>query len=611
MSLRRLGVFCLHDISGAVDDYVVYFLHALQEVTDGLYIACNGSLTEKGRERLREFADDSRIYVRANEGYDMGAWRQVLTEHGAELAAYDELVLCNDSFYGPLYPLPDVFAAMEERPELDLWGITIHGQAEDAWGISPFGCIPEHVQSYFLVVRSSLLHHESFMAYWRTSSLADTFERAVLEHEVIMTKHFADLGFAYGALCDTRLLEEPYDVKQNHYMLSAMRLLREYRCPFIKRKLFTQDRNYFLNYNYGDEPRRALEYVREETGYDEGLILRHLLRTLNIGQIKQNLGLEYVLGGHGPVSLPAGRSAVIIAHLYYEDLFEECCACLCRAPEGVALVLTTGTEAKAELLKGIMHRHGREAQVRLVEPRGRDLSALLVGCRDILQRYDYLCFVHDKKSLRQGQEMVVGDAFFHMLWENLLAGPEYIARILDTFEREPLLGLLVPPVPYHGSYRPFGGKFWTICYKPALELADKLGINPGLLSEAWDPVAIGSAFWCRTAALQPVFAHPWEYEDFPAEPLPEDGSFSHALERIFPFAAQAAGYYTGWLMTEAFARQEIENLSFLSAQALEALNAPLLFRLRQKAREKLKQGVKRFVPSRWWYKLHVWKQRRG
>ena len=41
--------------------------------------------------------------------------------------------------------------------------------------------------------------------------------------------------------------------------------------------------------------------------------------------------------------------------------------------------------------------------------------------------------------------------------------------------------------------------------------------------------------------------------------MPLDGTVSHALERILPFAAQAAGFYTGWLMTSDFVRDEIEN----------------------------------------------------
>lgn len=54
----------------------------------------------------------------------------------------------------------------------------------------------------------------------------------------------------------------------------------------------------------------------------------------------------------------------------------------------------------------------------------------------------------------------------------------------------------------------------------------------------------------------------WTVEDFDPEPMPPDGTISHALERIFPFAAQAAGFYTGQVINSEFARDELEN--FLS-----------------------------------------------
>ena len=51
----------------------------------------------------------------------------------------------------------------------------------------------------------------------------------------------------------------------------------------------------------------------------------------------------------------------------------------------------------------------------------------------------------------------------------------------------------------------------------------------------------GSVFWFRVKALAPLFDHGWKHEDFPPEPLPQDGTISHAIERIYPFVAQGQG----------------------------------------------------------------------
>ena len=63
----------------------------------------------------------------------------------------------------------------------------------------------------------------------------------------------------------------------------------------------------------------------------------------------------------------------------------------------------------------------------------------------------------------------------------------------------------------------------------------------------------GSVFWFRPKALEPLFAHGWQHSDFPPEPLPQDGTISHAIERIYPFVAQSAGYYPAVVMSKNYA----------------------------------------------------------
>ena len=47
---------------------------------------------------------------------------------------------------------------------------------------------------------------------------------------------------------------------------------------------------------------------------------------------------------------------------------------------------------------------------------------------------------------------------------------------------------------------------------------------------------------------------------FPPEPNGIDGSLLHAIERIYPFIVQQAGYYPAVAMTEEFAAIEYQNL---------------------------------------------------
>ena len=45
--------------------------------------------------------------------------------------------------------------------------------------------------------------------------------------------------------------------------------------------------------------------------------------------------------------------------------------------------------------------------------------------------------------------------------------------------------------------------------------------------------------------------------------MPGDGVIGHAFERIYCFAAQSEGFYSGWLMTEYFALNELTSVSYV------------------------------------------------
>ena len=94
------------------------------------------------------------------------------------------------------------------------------------------------------------------------------------------------------------------------------------------------------------------------------------------------------------------------------------------------------------------------------------------------------------------------------------------------------------------------------------------------IKEDKEPIApLGSFFWARAKALEPLFEKEWTYDDFPEEPVADDGTILHAIERIYPFSAQSAGYYPGWILSESGAAMEITNLNHM----LRELNNIIFF----------------------------------
>ena len=57
---------------------------------------------------------------------------------------------------------------------------------------------------------------------------------------------------------------------------------------------------------------------------------------------------------------------------------------------------------------------------------------------------------------------------------------------------------------------------------------------------------VGSMFWARSAALQPLLDLRLGFEDFEdTNPQQRDGTLAHAIERSFLFSCCKAGYYWG------------------------------------------------------------------
>ena len=106
----------------------------------------------------------------------------------------------------------------------------------------------------------------------------------------------------------------------------------------------------------------------------------------------------------------------------------------------------------------------------------------------------------------------------------------------------------------------------------------KLGIDRPISGEKMPIAPFGSVFWFRVKALAPLFDHGWKHEDFPPEPLPQDGTISHAIERIYPFVAQGAGYYPAQAMSTDYAVARCDSMQHTrvvwSARLPACLTAP-------------------------------------
>lgn len=559
-TVKRLIIYFVFDKHGIIDDYISYMLRDLKKNSSEIAVVCNGKITPEGRKKIEEVTTN--IMVRENKGFDVWAYKTVLDYYGWDkLCTYDEVIMMNYTIMGPVFPLKEMFESMNAR-DLDFWGITKYHKYEegDPFGTIEYGYIPEHIQSHFIAVRNRMLCSIEFQEYWNNMRQINDYREAVGYHEAIFTKKFSEAGFKWDVYAD---MGEGYN---NHPILCATRLmLEEKRCPIFKRRSFFQDYTNIINDTMGENALEAYKFIDECTNYDVNMIWDNILRLENQADIKKNMQLNYVIdtsNGKDVSDILARRKVALVLHFYFEDLADYCLHYMKSLPKEADIYVTVGSERKKRLIEEKFAVLPNKVTVILIENRGRDVSALLVGTKEFIMDYDYVCFVHDKKVTQLKPE-TVGASFSYKCFENLLPTRAFVENVLDTLERNPRIGLLTPPPPCHGDYYITLGLEWGENYKITKKLAEELGLTVPISKEK-EPIApLGTMFWFRPKAMRLLFEKNWEYKDFPPEPNKIDGTLLHAVERIYGYVVQQEGYYPGWIFSSHGAAMEITNLNYM------------------------------------------------
>ena len=565
---QRLGIYCFYDKYGHAASFIKTFLDDLMDNLDDLVVVVNGQLSDQARQLFSEYTKT--IIVRENKGLDVAAYKQAILTLGWEkLESYDEVICLNDTVMGPVYPFREMFACMD-RKDVDFWGITAYaGETVDKEQI------PTHLQAYWHAYRRSLVSSPAFHEYWETMPLWKDYAEVTRKHEMTFTKHFADLGFTWASYIDWRKYQG-YSSYPLLYM--PMQIVRDDRCPIFKRRSFFVDYSAYFDQTAGQPALDLYEYLRDHTDYDVDMIWDAILPSYNIDDIRKAMHLDYVLPSQAinPQTHDRPRSAFIY-HVYFMDLLEDTCHYIASLPEETDLYITS-TEDKIPQIREYMQQRGISHQATFIPVinRGRDVSALLVAaCPVVLSgKYDVIGFAHDKKSSQNqenGHHGTESQGFAYKLMENTLGSEAYVKNILTLFAENPRLGQVTPPPPYHALY--FAHTIphdWGANYEITKELLeDRLGIHVPLSPTKPTASAMGSCYWFRVEALKPLFEYGWKYEDFlPEGQMGEDGTISHAIERANGYICQSRGYYPAWVLSDRYARIEVDSLFYTTAMMM-------------------------------------------
>lgn len=561
--VKRACIYVIYDRDGVIDDYIIYQLQDMRKNVEFLHCVINGRLTSDGRKALEKIADE--IYVRENTGMDIGAYKDALEYIGWEdIQNFDELVLMNDTCFGPVYPFKEVFD-WAEKQDVDFWGLTmgICEMRSFPEEYSGYSFAREHVQSYFVVIRKPLLESRDFKDFIDSRPEFKSYFECGFYFENTFTNYFRIRGWEFKTYCDCSEL-----LKYHNYpmMIFPAKLLKEQRCPLIKKKVFSEAYTELISQCVGQPSQEVFDFLDESGLYDVNLIWSNLLRTQDLSVLVRDCHLVRILPRDYKASLDYRPISVgVVCHAFYTDLFEETIRLLCGFPKGTEFLITTNTEEKKRTFFDLFSPHGYKFEIRVIENRGRDISALLVGARDFVKNFDLICFSHDKKTTQQSPGSV-GISWAYELNQNMIATNNYISNVISTFALEPKLGIAFPPYPVHNDYNNLATG-WTWCYEQTIKLLEKFKINVPTDVQKLCVAPLGTNFWFRPKALEKLFEFNWEYECFPKEPNNTDGTILHAIERAFAYFAQYAGYYPAFIMNDVYARIEHINLDLLRVGA--------------------------------------------
>lgn len=567
--MKRLGIFFCYDKQGIIDDYIFHFLDDICQNLEELCVVSNGKLTDISQEKLKKYTNN--LVFRPNRGFDAAAWRDVMVDnYGFEkLKEFDEVVLFNDSFFGPIYPFKIMFDKMEKE-NIDFWGITEQDESPKSNKLCPYKKPPRHIQTYFLAFRRNLFKSQEFQDYWKNLPDYKTRKELTYKHEIVFTKYFSDLGYGwkpYIQLSDDYLRQENMDFLS----FDMYEMISNKDLPILKKDAFKIDRKSHLYYNFANDLSKTIDYVKENTDYDVSLIYKCLLRIRDPNEIVNALNLIKIFKKDRTCQYQTSKKVLAIIHVYYDDLWEYDLKYLKNIPDYIDILITTDTDDKKEFFEENVAKHLKnDTKVIKIYSRGRDMASLLVASRDIVKNYDYFCFMHDKKS-HHGDVVTWANTFRDVLWENNLASESYVNRIIQEFDENSSLGLIVPPKIYHGDF--FHGyvtNYWATNYGIILNLLEQMGISTPI-SKSNPTLSLGNCFWARYDAVEPIFDLYLDYTDFPQEPVPLNDTISHALERIYPYVAASREYLTEIVMTEDYAKSNMLNYNYMLLNTVQEI----------------------------------------
>ena len=246
---KRICLFAGYDFEGKIDDYVIYYCSELSKISDVYYY---GDFEAKKGEldKLKKYVKGA--YAKRHKKYDFGSWQELVNEIGLKkIREYDELIIANDSCFGPLFSFEDVFKEMNKR-DCDFWGLS----CSRGYHI--------HVQSYFLVFKKNVINDNTLFDFLKNVKPEKSLADVCTNYEERLAYVLSKQGFKFSSYI-------PYGDFVNQPYYNTTNAITNKKFPLLKVKTFYGE--------VGFEPIKDWKkLISSNSKYDISLITKNLYR---------------------------------------------------------------------------------------------------------------------------------------------------------------------------------------------------------------------------------------------------------------------------------------------------------------------------------------------
>ena len=516
---NNLGIFVFYDKDGIVDRYVLYLLDQLTPFFRDLIIMCNGKVNTDDKTKLLRYTN--KVFVRENKGYDAMAVREAMLSHfGWEsLQNFDSVVVFNDTFFGPFYPMDSVFEKIERGTET-LWGLLARiKDSTPSANATLFG-------AFFYVMKRELIKKRVWQKFWEELDGSKWgFGEAIQQYEYQLIPVCEKAGEKWNCVWrSNKFTGSRREPNFDNYLGIAYELISYYKYPFLKRKPLSVKPNFA--YSISDTQKRALEYIAKETDYDISMIWENILRKYSWKEIKEALQLTKVL----PVQLVDGNrvrekaETVLIFRVSKEDWLDD------YIVQWNKLTSRIEVFPESEDIQAILQSSCKLTHNVKIHSAGTFIQFMNY---DLKIDADYNCIFYMDDAVydcSDEKDVIIGRTVQHYIFDGLLYNQLFVDNIVEEFERDVWLGAMILPSIYHNKY------LATWC------------------EEEEDDATNVKAFWC----VRSLFRDVWEGL------IGAEGNYVDNITAII----QKCGKFTYETLSSTMAEIHLSNMQVLTKKML-------------------------------------------